>query len=170
MPSWHHHDPGFQFWMSAFRKRASLHKGDTFPFQGRSKWKQPACPSVREMDKGAAVHSFNKFCRAGRKEEIGSAGIHMDTSHMPETYGQQAERVADECLGEWHDATCVIFLKTSIHFCMYVRMLSCFSHVQLCGTLWAIEPQTPLSTGILQARLLEWVAMPSSRGSSQPRE
>ena len=24
--------------------------------------------------------------------------------------------------------------------------------------------------GILQARILEWVAMPSSRGSSQPRE
>ena len=30
--------------------------------------------------------------------------------------------------------------------------------------------QSPLSTGILQARLLEWVAMPSSRGSSQPRD
>ena len=30
--------------------------------------------------------------------------------------------------------------------------------------------QSPLSTGILQARLLEWVAMLSSRGSSQPRD
>ena len=29
--------------------------------------------------------------------------------------------------------------------------------------------QAPLSMGILQARILEWVAMPSSRGSSQPR-
>ena len=29
--------------------------------------------------------------------------------------------------------------------------------------------QAPLSIGILQARILEWVAMPSSRGSSQPR-
>ena len=29
--------------------------------------------------------------------------------------------------------------------------------------------QAPLSMGILQARTLEWVAMPSSRGSSQPR-
>ena len=28
----------------------------------------------------------------------------------------------------------------------------------------------PLSMGILQARILEWVAMPSSRGSSQPRD
>ena len=30
--------------------------------------------------------------------------------------------------------------------------------------------QTPLSMGILQARILEWVAMSSSRGSSQPRD
>ena len=30
--------------------------------------------------------------------------------------------------------------------------------------------QAPLSTGILQARILEWVAMPLSRGSSQPRD
>ena len=30
--------------------------------------------------------------------------------------------------------------------------------------------QAPLSTGILQARILEWVAIPSSRGSFQPRD
>ena len=30
--------------------------------------------------------------------------------------------------------------------------------------------QAPLSMGILQARIVEWVAMPSSRGSSQPRD
>ena len=30
--------------------------------------------------------------------------------------------------------------------------------------------QAPLSMGILQARVLEWVAMPSSRGSSQPKD
>ena len=32
------------------------------------------------------------------------------------------------------------------------------------------SPQTPLSLGILQARILKWVAMPSSRGSSQLRD
>ena len=32
-----------------------------------------------------------------------------------------------------------------------------------------IACQAPLSTGILQARILEWVAMLSTRGSSQPR-
>ena len=42
--------------------------------------------------------------------------------------------------------------------------------VQLFVTPWAVAHQDPLSMGILQARKLEWIAMPSSRGSSQPRD
>ena len=45
-------------------------------------------------------------------------------------------------------------------------MLSHFSHIQLWVTLWTVAPQAPVSMGILQARILEWVAMPYSRGSS----
>ena len=37
------------------------------------------------------------------------------------------------------------------------------------GDLMDCSPQAPLSMGILQARILEWVAIPSSRASSQPR-
>ena len=37
-------------------------------------------------------------------------------------------------------------------------------------TPWSVAHQAPLSMGILQARILEWVAMPSSRGFSQPRD
>ena len=44
------------------------------------------------------------------------------------------------------------------------------SHVQLLVTLWTVVHQAPLFMGILQARILEWVAMPSLRGSSQPRD
>ena len=40
------------------------------------------------------------------------------------------------------------------------------SRVQLSATPWTVGHQAPLSIGILQARILEWVAMPSSRGSS----
>ena len=42
---------------------------------------------------------------------------------------------------------------------------------QLCPTLCdtiEVACQAPLPMGILKARILEWVAMPSSRGSSQP--
>ena len=44
-------------------------------------------------------------------------------------------------------------------------MLSNFSHVQLFVTLWTAPHQVPLSMRILQARILEWVAMFFSRGS-----
>ena len=40
----------------------------------------------------------------------------------------------------------------------------------LCDPMDFIACQAPLSMGILQARTLEWVAMPSSRGSSWPRD
>ena len=44
------------------------------------------------------------------------------------------------------------------------------SHVRLFATQWTVACQAPLSMGIFQARILEWVVMPSSRGSSQPRD
>ena len=40
--------------------------------------------------------------------------------------------------------------------------------VQLCPTL--TDPMDYIVHGILQARILEWVAFPFSRGSSQPRD
>ena len=40
--------------------------------------------------------------------------------------------------------------------------LLCFSHVWLFVTPWTVARQAPLSMGIFQARILEWVAMPSS--------
>ena len=44
------------------------------------------------------------------------------------------------------------------------------SRVRLFVTPWTVAHQAPPSMGILQARILEWVAMPSSRGSSPPRD
>ena len=49
---------------------------------------------------------------------------------------------------------------------MLLPLLSHFSRVRLFATLWAVARQAPLSVGILQARILEWGAVPSSRGSS----
>ena len=48
-------------------------------------------------------------------------------------------------------------------------VLSHFSHVRLCK-LAGHSPTASSVHGILQARKLEWVAMPSSRGSSRPRD
>ena len=44
------------------------------------------------------------------------------------------------------------------------------SRVWLLVTSQTVACQAPLSLGILQARILEWVAMSSSRRSSQPRD
>ena len=46
-------------------------------------------------------------------------------------------------------------------------VLSHFSHVWLFATLWPVAHQAPL---IFQVKILEWVAMSSFRGSSQPRD
>ena len=43
------------------------------------------------------------------------------------------------------------------------------SPVQLCVTPWAVAHQAPLSMGVLQARILECVAMPSSGDHPNPR-
>ena len=57
-----------------------------------------------------------------------------------------------------------MFLFIPLHACMHTK----FSCVQLFATLWAVAQQAPLSMEILQARLLEWVAMPSSRDLPTP--
>ena len=36
--------------------------------------------------------------------------------------------------------------------------------------MWTVAHQAPLSMGVSKARTLEWPVMPSSRGSSQPRD
>ena len=57
------------------------------------------------------------------------------------------------------------------HVCACVRACCCFSHVRLFVTLWTVAScQASPSMGFSRARILEWVAMSSSRGSSQPRD
>ena len=51
--------------------------------------------------------------------------------------------------------------------CVHTRSLQ--SHLTLCDPMDCNPPGSSLQ-GILQARILEWVAMPSSRGSSRSRD
>ena len=52
---------------------------------------------------------------------------------------------------------------------VYVCVLTRISPVRLFANPWTVAHQAPLFM-ILQARILEWVVMPSSRGSSRPRD
>ena len=83
---------------------------------------------------------------------------------------------------------CLCFQKIAFHFSVEGKSLIhipellqtslvivcvCVQSLQLCPTLcdpMDCSTQAPLSMGILQARILKWVAMSSSRGSSWPRD
>ena len=57
------------------------------------------------------------------------------------------------------------------HVLGHKRCLCCCLVTQASPTLYdPMDFQSPLPVGILQARILEWFVMPSSRGSSQPRD
>ena len=73
---------------------------------------------------------------------------------------------------------CLYFLKINFKSsksqafvdCVHVCMLSRFGYVStLCDPMDSSPPGSCVS-GILQAKMLEWVAMPSSSGSSRPRD
>ena len=59
---------------------------------------------------------------------------------------------------KWWEYISFFFFFLGIHFKV----------AQLCLTL--CDPMDYTAKGILQARILEWVAFPFSRGSSQPRD
>ena len=59
--------------------------------------------------------------------------------------------------------------KQNVAF-LYKEILALFNHIRFFVTPWTVAHQAPLPMEILQARILERVAMFSSRGSSQPRD
>ena len=55
--------------------------------------------------------------------------------------------------------------------CRYTSVCACLlCHARLIATPWNGAHQAPLSMALLQSKLRGWVARPSSRGSSQPRD
>ena len=69
-----------------------------------------------------------------------------------------------------HCQFCSLLLSEKCSFCFCAWYPICVSCVWLFATPWTASHQAPLSLGILQAGILAWVAIPSSRGSSQPRD
>ena len=56
----------------------------------------------------------------------------------------------------------------SLHVCVLARSVASVVSNSSAAP-WTVARLAPLSMGILQAGILEWVAMPSSRGSSRPK-
>ena len=65
-----------------------------------------------------------------------------------------------------------VFWRQQVSFCMinasYIHIYMKAKTAQLCPTL--CDPMEYRVHGILQAKILEWVAFPFSRESSQPRD
>ena len=77
----------------------------------------------------------------------------------------QASRVAGGFSTSWVTWEAHTNCYDDLH-CIRFSVLCCaqsLSCVQLFVTPWPVTCQAPLSMGILQARILEWVAIPSSR-------
>ena len=75
-------------------------------------------------------------------------------------------RVAQPC------SLCLLTVSSIVSYLPFsavkVKSLSC---VQLFATPWTVDYHTPgIFHGIFQARVLEWVAISCSRGSSRPRD
>ena len=68
----------------------------------------------------------------------------------------------------WFHINFMITCSSSVKNVMGNLIVCGCVHAQLCLTL--CDPMDYTIHGILQARLLEWVAFPFSRGSSQPRD
>ena len=83
------------------------------------------------------------------------------------------------CISKWlinssitHNNIHILYLITDVHTDIIygnVKVLVAQSCPTLCS-LMDCSPQGSSVHGILQARILEWVAIPFSRGSSQPRD
>ena len=66
---------------------------------------------------------------------------------------------------KWRHTCATLCLPGTLLMCACVCTQSCLT---LCDCMDCNPPGSV--HGILQARILDWVAMPSSRGSSQPRD
>ena len=65
------------------------------------------------------------------------------------------------------------FFFEHINICLYIHCCCCCLVSQSCYILWESMDCCPLGSsvhGIFQARILEWVAISFSSGSSQPRD
>ena len=59
--------------------------------------------------------------------------------------------------------------RTQLRLSLSISCAQSLSIIQLFAYTWIAARQAPLSMGILHVGRLEWVAIPCSRGSSQPR-
>ena len=99
--------------------------------------------------------------------------VKQHKGHRPDQVTRRLSGVGRGCLlslGQ-RQHCCLTTVQCPLYPCVCMRFacLGAQSCLTLCDPMYC-SPSGSFVHGILQARLLEWVAMPSSRGSSQPRD
>ena len=135
-------------------------------FPGGASGKEPTC-QCRRRERPGLDPGWGRSFEGGRSNSLQysclenpmNRGLWWATVHRVAkswTWLKQLSTHTVKCVGS----------KLTMPACL----LSHFSCVRLSVTLWAVARQAPLSMGILQARILDWVALPSSREFSWPRD
>ena len=136
---------------------------------GSPHWELERSGSKSDLSDHCQKHLRRWLLNTGRKEQFCPSKLSWAVDPLPKGLIKPAER--DLTL------TVIIFWQYSVwnqkinaDTILCCAVLSHFSSVQLfCDVMDYSRPGSSVH-GILQARTLEWVAMPSSRGSSQPRD
>ena len=123
------------------------------------------------MVKGFISHSLHNpiMCLADRPNILPSSSSGLVSPAIDSTFNQEIK--GEECedfRGNFMGQTCKSYtqLLSTFHWTKYNSVLKwCESHSVMSNSLWPHG----LAHGIFQARILEQVASPFSRGSSQPR-
>ena len=114
------------------------------------------------------LSSFTSYLTGGsRQAESGRAIVYL----FPQRRGRRSEKfpAPESFIGEpgveirfpWPQAQCPVFNT--------MRAKSLWSCPTLCDPMGCSPPSSSVH-GIIQASILQWVAMPSSRRSSRPRD
>ena len=91
--------------------------------------------------------------------------LHQCNQILIDTINVEWRHSRTRAVSSWYRLMALALSHRHIRACM----LSHFSCVQLCDPMGHSPPGSS-AHGILQARILEWIATPSSRGSSRSRD
>ena len=99
--------------------------------------------------------------------------MHLFPCYQPSLSNSRSCSIERAALNAVTSTHCITFCILFLNFPLGHPQIHCGKLLQSCLTLcnpMDCSPPGSSISGILQARILEWVAMPSSGGSSQPRD
>ena len=124
---------------------------------------------------GVGCHFLLQYMKV--KSEVSQPCLTLSNPMDCSLPGSSAHGILQARVLEWVD---IAFSSTALqmHFKMLLSIRKCPQRMcakllQLCPTLCDPMDRSPPGSSvhrILQARILEWISMPSSRGSSRPRD